>query len=464
MKPPLRPHQVEDIEWIHREGRGLLANEPGLGKSRSAIEAFDGGNNLVIAPGLVIGGGTWDDEIAKWSNHPERWQVIPYTQLNVRSKTKRGGTVPIEALREEVTGDYDALVVDEAHYTKGRKSLWTWAVERIADRSGSVLEMTGTPIPNWAHEIFPIMRVIHPDERKRGVGEYAGFWRWAGKWFDTAPTRFSEGNPVVGKLLACTIYCEIRPPHDPCEHYVEFARANFGSQYRRMLRDDVLKDLPPLLGPQSIMTPMDPAQARMYRELKKNFATTIDGEDILAWSQGALNVIISKLTTSPWCVNPSGPAKGGKFETLRYELESRSRPTLVLAHYRVSVEGAADIARQVGARTAYVHGGVPDKKAGQAIRDFKAGKLDVLVGSLETLSEGHTLTAADMVIFVEKSFKPSRNVQGLRRVHRMGQDRPVTAHEYLTPDSVDLRKEEILAVKNDHQMRTLTAAEYAALL
>src|SRR5690606_36501749 len=73
-----------DIEWIRRVRRGLLGNEPGTGKSRSAIEAFDGGNNLVIAPALVIEGGTWADEIAKWSDHPENWTVVSYSQLNVR--------------------------------------------------------------------------------------------------------------------------------------------------------------------------------------------------------------------------------------------------------------------------------------------------------------------------------------------------------------------------------------------
>lgn len=465
MIPELRPHQIGDIEWIRREGRGLLANEPGLGKSRSAIAAFDGGRNLVVAPNLVIEGGTWADELGRWSQHPDRWQVVPYSQLNERVKTARGGTTPIESLREQVRGHYDALIVDEAHYTKGRKSSWTWAVEEIAGNSDSVLEMTGTPIPNWAQEIYPILRVVYPEEQKRGSGKFGGFWRWANEWFDTTPTRFSGGNPVVGKLLACNLMCEARPATDPCEHYYEFAAANFGSRFRRILRSDVLDDLPPMLGPLDIHTPMDQAQTRMYRELKKNWAsTTVNGQEILAWSQGALNVALDKVTTSAWCLDPVGPACGGKFETLRYELESRARPTVVFAHYRVSVEGAANIARQVGARVGYVHGGVSDAKAGKVVRDFKAGELDVLVGSLETLSEGLTLTQADMAIFVEMSYKPSRNEQGRRRIHRMGQTHPVTVHEYLTPNTVDERKRELLAVKTDHQLRMLTAAEFSALL
>jgi SNF2 family DNA or RNA helicase len=83
---------------------------------------------------------------------------------------------------------------------------------------------------------------------------------------------------------------------------------------------------------------------------------------------------------------------------------------------------------------------------------------------LETLSEGLQLQVADMAIFVERSYKPSRNEQATRRIHRMGQERPVTILRYLTPDSVDMRKEKLLLTKTDRQMRVLTGADFKALL
>jgi SNF2 family DNA or RNA helicase len=98
------------------------------------------------------------------------------------------------------------------------------------------------------------------------------------------------------------------------------------------------------------------------------------------------------------------------------------------------------------------------------VTDFQAGKLDVLVGSLETISEGLTLTAADLVIYVEHSWKPSRNEQALRRIHRLGQTRPVTALDYVTPGTVDEGKRELLATKTDRQMRTLVWGVVKAVL
>src|SRR5690625_6759348 len=60
---------------------------------------------------------------------------------------------PKYRLRDEYKGHWDAVIVDEAHYTKGRKTSWTWAVQQLAKNSEYFLEMTGTPVPNWAHEI-----------------------------------------------------------------------------------------------------------------------------------------------------------------------------------------------------------------------------------------------------------------------------------------------------------------------
>jgi SNF2 family DNA or RNA helicase len=149
---------------------------------------------------------------------------------------------------------------------------------------------------------------------------------------------------------------------------------------------------------------------------------------------------------------------------LRVDLESRARPTLVFAHYRDTVEACAAVATATGARARFIHGGVSDRDRELVVRDFQQGRADVLVGSLETLAEGLNLTQADMAIFVEMSHKPSRNKQARDRIHRIGQIRPTMVREYVTPKSVDENKFKVLAMKSDHQMRHMSAAEYLNLL
>lgn len=460
---PLLKHQLGDIEWIHHAERGLLGNEPGLGKSRSAIEAFDGGHNLVIAPNLVVAGGTWDDELEKWSADPSKWTIATFSILNERTRTGKGsGTRPEKRLREPLRGSWDAVVVDEAHYIKGRDTSWTWATEQITKCSDSVLLMTGTPIPNWAHELFTLLRIIYPKQAHPGK-DFGSFWRWAGTWFDTSPSPYSNGKPSIGEMLNCDPSCSNRPAWEPCVHYRDFAEQNLGGQFRRILREDAL-DLPPLTRT-TVRVPLDTATRKAYTALKKDFFARLeDGTIVSSWSQGSLNMMLQRVTTSPWFLNPVGKPRGGKLERLKFDLQARSRPTVVFAHFQDSVEACAAVSRDLGLRTGYVHGGVPRRSQGEAIRAFKRGALDVLVGSLETLSESFTFTQADMAILVEMSFKPSRNEQARRRIHRIGQDRPVTILEYVTPNTVDSNKMKLLETKTDHQMRVLTAAQFGELL
>lgn len=468
-RPDLYPYQLEGVERIRHEGRILLADEPGLGKTRQTIEALDGGRVLVVAPKLILTSGTWDDEIQRWSDRPELWTQAAYTGLVPRDgihRDSKGKTTRV-TVRPEYLQEWDAVVLDEAHYVKGRGTSWTLGVDQISRhaRGSGFVALTGTPMPNWAHEVFTLLRLLYPDDARSGR-RFGAYQRWLNEWFVRTinPFATTPGSEGVGGLLACGTReaCRNRPANDPCEHWREFAEANMGQRFLRRLRDDVLDELPPLAEEQ-VLTPMDDHQRRMYRELKKEWVTeTADGKEVIAWTLGSRNVLLDRLTTSGWFASMEGEPRGGKLERLRHDLSSRSAPTLVLAHYRDSVEACARVAESVGASVGFVHGGVKD--AGSVVKRFKEGTIDVLVGSLETVSEGLTLTRADMAIFVEKSYKPSRNEQAMRRVHRIGQTRPVTVLDYVTPQSVDANKRALLAEKTDQQMRALTAAQFASLL
>jgi hypothetical protein len=296
--PSLMGHQQTAIDWIRSVERGLLGDEPGLGKSRVAVEAFDGMNVLVVAPAMVISGGTWETEVERWSSHPDRFTIAPYSMLNARNgKTVNFGTAknPRYRLRPEFDQRYDAIVVDEAHYTKGRQTSWTWAVDELASRAPYLLEMTGTPVPNWAHELFTILRAIYPEKSKPG-GELGSYWRWVHTWFDTSPSIHNAHATDIHGLKACGVDCMARPSSDPCQHWVEFMDANLPGRFLRRKRGEVL-DLPPCTW-QEVKTPMTTAQAKAYREMKKDYLATLDDQEVVAWTVGAKNVQLDKITVS----------------------------------------------------------------------------------------------------------------------------------------------------------------------
>lgn len=459
---PLLEHQRRGAQWARFVNRGLLADEPGLGKTRQAIEAFDGGRNLVVAPALILQSGTWQREIEAWSRHPNRWVLASYTSLNLRERTGGSGNRPIAGrARPEFKGPWDALVLDEAHYIKGRGTNWTATALALGKHSDFALALTGTPISNWAPDVFTTLQLLNPDESGRG-GKFGSYWRWVESWFEVSASRFGgEGSREIGELLACERACLRRPADDPCSHYAEFMEANFGPAFLRRLRSDCL-DLPSLTV-QRVDTPMDGRSAKAYREIKATYATTTEeGLRVEAWSKGSQINTLMRLTTSSSLLAGAGKPTGGKFEMLRNDLSQRTRPTVVFTHYRDSADACVAVAASVGQRARAIHGGVSPVQREQIFREWHAGQIDTLVGTLEVLAEGVTLNEADMAIFVEKSYKPSKNQQGRDRIHRIGQTRPVVIKEYVTPKSVDSAKSELVAVKTDRQMRMLSVRDMLA--
>lgn len=466
--PPARPYQVEGREFLQAKGRALLADEPGLGKSRQLIEASHG-RTLVIAPAMVLDGGTWRDEWDRWGDGTDRLSSVPFTGLNERKGNSPNlGTkkAPTYRPRPEYSEPYDTVIVDEAHYLKGRSTSWVEALRRM--HYGDIYLATGTPFPNWADELFVPLQFMYPEEAKPG-GRFGSYWRWAKEWFDCSPNRWSQGAPVVGDLIACGPRCLDRPAYDPCDHYLEFASANLGDRYLRRLRDQVLTDLPPLTE-QRIEIHLTPAQRKMYRELKKDYITWAgDGTEIVAWNDAAKHVRLDRLATGVGAVDGSPglwkESESAKLQRLVADLSGRSRPTLVVGYYQESVDGlAAYIEKKLGARVGVIHGGISRPARARIVTEFKAGRVDALFASIDTIAEGLTLTQADMCIFVEKGHVPSKVTQAMRRIHRLGQDRPVTVLDYVAMDTVDERKRENLLTKSDRQVRHLTAADLAALI
>src|SRR6185369_4102916 len=109
------------------------------------------------------------------------------------------------ALRPEYRQRWDTIIVDEAHYIKGRKTTWTRQLKALCKKTDRVILATGTPMPNWAEELFEPLGILWPE--KVGPGrELNSYWRWADKWFDTTPQKiYRQGEEKevahVGDLL-----------------------------------------------------------------------------------------------------------------------------------------------------------------------------------------------------------------------------------------------------------------------
>lgn len=445
----LKPYQVEGVEWLLQRERAILADEAGLGKSvqmlRAATEPV-----LVVAPAMVLNAGTWDDEVEKWAPGMDVTQVA-YSSLAMRGergKVERDSNgFPRTPPKPQYRGHWGTVIGDESHYIKGRKTSWANAFLDL--RADQLMLATGTPIPNWAHEAFMILRALFPEEARAGR-KFGSYWRWAGEWFEISMNHFNARE--IGDL------------HEHLD-WEQFREENWGDRFLRRLRDDVLTDLPPLTR-QRMLTPMSREQGRVYRALKKDLVAWLDsGSEISVWSEPGLLVKLAKLATSLDVLDPSQPPSG-KMTVLASLLEDRPRQTLVVGHFQSTIEASVRAAHRAGKTAAMMHGRIPMSQRAEAVRSFQRGEVDVLCASIGTVSEGMTLHqgGADQVIRVERSARPSSNEQTVRRLHRIGQLRPVHCIDLVTPNSYDERLETMLQEKTDQQMEALGETELRLLV
>lgn len=170
-------YQKADLEYMLERERVLDADEPGLGKTPTAIvyaNEIQAQRTLVIVPANIRF--QWIRKILEWSTLGETYEAESTLVYAVTSA--RGGIHPnaawtvisydlarkpgvIDALRQT---KYDLLICDEAHSLKTITSKRTRAVfgggndplyhEALADQAKRVLLLSGTPLPNRPREAY----------------------------------------------------------------------------------------------------------------------------------------------------------------------------------------------------------------------------------------------------------------------------------------------------------------------
>lgn len=451
--PQQREYQRQGSLWLLDTERAILADEPGLGKTNQALMAAVG-RTLILSPAMLSD--VWSEEIAAWRPDLDiTWSSYQSVCRRVPTVNANGKTVHqvVVAPREHLAQDWDTIICDEAHHLKGRDTSWTKVVHKMAGKAGRIYLLTGTPLPNWGHEVFMSLRLLYPGDRR-----FTNYWKWVGDWFRTSKPPF--GGTKIGTLATV-------PPRASAERiaqgYAEAAEAwGIDTRWKRRLMEDVLDELPPMTV-QNIMCPMRPAQRRAYDSLKKDFVATLPetGAEVASWDGGGIHGKLLQCSTGLPTLK-DGEVASGKFDILADLVRHRTRPTVIFCAYRRTADAVHELMSKLGLRSGVVHGGYSMAERQRTIQGFKAGEFPFLVGTIGVLSEGITLTIADTAIFVERSTRPDRNEQARRRIRRFGQTRPTLVIDLVTKDSVDETLTKLLKKKALDSSGAITGFDLAA--
>ncbi|KKN03986.1 hypothetical protein LCGC14_1102200 [marine sediment metagenome] len=438
----LYPYQQTGVDFIQKHKKIILADEMGLGKTVQAIKASfsnkrDTSVLIVSSKGMKY---FWSDEIAKWL--PE--YITPENVVVGSSNRFRGVHIPLEeddidptlSLYTIVHWDilrtwpnlasakWSAIIVDEAHKAKNRKAQRTKALWKICNNTPSVIMLTGTPIVNQPADLWSLLKCLHPKT-------YTSYWRFFKKYVLAAPTPW---DPWGGEILG------VRNKKELLEE--------LSTLTIRRTKKTVLPQLPDKMHT-LIPVEITEKQHKAYNEIRDYMLTELeDGTLVTTPTVLAQITRLRQVTTGLGAFTDPETCDAAKIDAAVDYIEDHEGKTVVATQF---VWAANEMARRLNKRGIHavsMTGKTPEAERNTLVNAFQNEDTPtVLCMTIQTGGEGWTLTAADLMIFLDRPWSPQVVTQAEDRLHRIGQKNSVHIVTLIALGTIEERVEEVLGVK-----------------
>ena len=452
----LMRHQARFVEEVKRGHRTfLLADEPGLGKTAQALLAAAASNSyplLVVVPNVVKT--NWAREVELWT--PGRTATVVH-----------GDGKDVDAFSDVVIVNYEILdrhigwlgrfnfkgmVVDEAHFIKNLKSerskhvLALSRTIRAAYPKALMMALTGTPLIN-------------------SLEDFSAIWQFLG-WIDD-----KKPLPQLMDKLEDTGLT----PADP-GFFAEARRAVIDMGIVRRKKVDVAADIParriadiPVeldddLG-RSIRAAEAALTARLVERFRRVRALKPDAsdEDLIRVVAHAELEESKGATTGEnvfTMVRKIGQAKATLAADYTAQLARSVGKVVFFAKHIDVMDAAEEHFARVGLKSVSIRGDQSAKARQNAIDSFDADpEVSVIVASLTAAGVGINLQVASNVVLAELSWTSAEQTQAIDRVHRIGQELPVTAWRIIAAHTIDARIAELIDSKAGLAARALDGSD-----
>lgn len=465
--PRLYPFQRAGAQFLFTARNALLSDPMGSGKTVQVIAAAKA---RTLLPALVICPSsmrrTWGREVQKWwpgtpthvveGTAAQRKKILEAASDNpgfviinweaVRLHSRLSGYGDIALTQEERTQKilnqipFKLVVGDECHRMKDPRSKQTRAVWACAHNPATAYRwaLTGTPLTNAPDTLWPILHFLDPNE-------------WPGK------TSFIERYCLKSyNLWGGLDVFGIRPDRE--EEFFQI----FDPRFRRMHKEVVLPNLPPLLPPETRECDMGTKQKKAYKQMvDRMFAETEDGSLAVASSpmvqtmrmlQFASCYVESIETT----IDPEGKQHNKAIlsePSCKLDSFMDDLPDMLQDEESVVVfANSRQLLRLLAARFekrpktqggpipyGIIEGGQTADVRQNHMDAFQNGKVKVILVVTAAGGTGITLTAARTAVFLQLPWSNVDYQQAVGRVHRIGSEKhsSVRIIHYLTNETIE---------------------------
>ena len=417
----------------HMQGRALLADEVGLGKTIEAGLVLSelslrglAKRALVVAPAGLVG---------QWCEELERKFALPCVVASASALPVAGEGLPpvvvasLAAARRDplraalVACDWDVVVVDEAHRLKNPRS----ASARLARalRARYLLLLTATPIENRLADLFQLVSLVRPGllggarefRTRHGGGDGRAVRNVASLQLALRELmvrhRRSEISVMLPRRLADTVRVA------PCAREAELYDA-ISARVRSEARD------------------AGPARALALRSVQQ----------LAGSSPWACIRVLTKLGWGDLAQQAAAVPATAKVEAVLALIDRhlvRGEKVVVFTASRVTLDHLNRAVAARGIVAAHYHGSLARAEKDAAIAAF-AGATPVLL-STEAAGEGRNLQFCHAMVNFDLPWNPMRIEQRLGRIHRIGQRHEVVLTNLVARGTIEERLLDVLQAK-----------------
>jgi len=427
----LRPYQRRGLAWLlsmQELGFGAcLADDMGLGKTVQVIALLNrmrtegGGRTLLVVPASLIS--NWEGELARFAPSI-RVAVVHPTRRPVGEETADVWITTYGMLARTdwlCATTWDVLVLDEAQAVKNPGTAQSKAVRKVPARFH--LALTGTPVENRLGDLWAIFDFLD----KGLLGSQNEFATFA-KRLKSDPSGYERLRRMIAPFLL-----------------------------RRLKTDrTVIADLPEKIEMKTYAS-LSKRQAALYAGLVEQLRVSL----LEVEGMGRRGLVLSTLMKCKQVCNHPDQYLGvgsydavdsGKFERLReicatiYEKRER---VLVFTQFKEITGALQTFLSEVFQHPGLVlHGETPVAKRRVIVETFQGREyVPFLVLSLKAGGVGLNLTAASHVIHFDRWWNPAVENQATDRAFRIGQQRNVVVHKFVTQGTVEERIDRMIQEK-----------------
>jgi SNF2 family DNA or RNA helicase len=425
----------------------LLADEPGLGKTAQALLAAQEAKAyplLVVVPNVVK---------TNWAREAERWTPRhPATVIHGDGDSIDGFAdiiiVNYEVLDRHVGWLQDlgfrGMVVDEAHFIKNKSS----------QRSQHVLEVSASIRARTAR---PLLMALTGTPLINDIDDFRAIWQFLG-WID-------DKKPLA-ELMDALEETGLTPLDRAFFPSARKAVIDLGIVRRRKI--DVAADIPqrriadiPVELDGEAGRSIREAEAELARRLVKRYESALAARNSTEVVEGIDHDLVRRV--AGWEREDSdegsgenvfalmrriGQAKAGLAADYTAQLARNVGKVVYFAKHIDVMDVAEQTFAKSGIRYSSIRGDQTPKAREKNIDAFvNDPEVAVVVCSLTAAGVGLNLQVASNVVLAELSWTAAEQTQAIDRVHRIGQDQPVTAWRVIAAQTVDTRIAELIDTK-----------------